>query len=251
VETEFAVFLDNDVWVAPGWLEELVECADATGAAVVGPLTCIGEPMGEEIHFAGGEVAILEEPMNGGIRRHVQDRMWHPGKRVSKMRPELRRRQCTLAEFHCVLARKSILDAVGGFDEGMLNTREHLDFSLAVLNAGGTIYFEPNSEVTYMPGPPFTPSDVPFYMLRWSDAWERRSLEHFRQKWDLTEDEFFQRRYERLGWRRYVSLIRPASRRITLGRRSRVLEGALKRGDRLLNRYITSRHDRAAGKLGS
>jgi GT2 family glycosyltransferase len=171
--TQYVVFLDNDVWVSSGWLGKLVDCADDTGAAVVGPLTCIGEPRGEEIHVAGGEVAILEERENGGFRRHAHERMWLPGTKVSQVRAELERRQCTLAEFHCVLARRSIFDELGPFDEGMLNTREHLDFCLGVVKAGGTIWFEPDSVVTYVPGPPFRWFDVPFYMLRWSDAWER------------------------------------------------------------------------------
>jgi GT2 family glycosyltransferase len=38
VETEYVVFMDNDVLLTPGWLEALVGCADATGAEVVGPL---------------------------------------------------------------------------------------------------------------------------------------------------------------------------------------------------------------------
>ena len=149
-----------------------------------------------------------------------------------------------------MLAGRSILEAIGGFDEEMLNTREHLDFCLEVMKGGGTIWFEPDSVVTYVPGPPFKWYDVPFYMLRWSDAWERRSLDHFRVKWDLTEDEFFKRRIERLGWRRHTSLIVPASRRLTLGRRNRYLEAGMKRSDRVLKRYITRRPDRGAARAG-
>ena len=32
VQTKYTVFLDNDALVTPGWLEELVRCADETGA---------------------------------------------------------------------------------------------------------------------------------------------------------------------------------------------------------------------------
>jgi GT2 family glycosyltransferase len=38
VKTEYVVFLDNDTLVGPRWLEELIACADETGAAQVGPL---------------------------------------------------------------------------------------------------------------------------------------------------------------------------------------------------------------------
>jgi GT2 family glycosyltransferase len=39
VNTEYVVFVDNDILVAPGWLDALVRCADETGAWAVGPLT--------------------------------------------------------------------------------------------------------------------------------------------------------------------------------------------------------------------
>jgi glycosyltransferase involved in cell wall biosynthesis len=240
--TEYVVFIDNDVSVAPGWLDKLMECADETGAAVVGPLTCIGEPEHQVIHLAGGDVEIEEEPEDGRVHRRVRERMYFPGRKVADVRAELRRQECRLAEFHCMLARRSLFDQIGPFDEGMLNTREHLDFCLEVHRAGGTVWFEPDSVVTYVPGPPFALRDVGFYMLRWSDDWERRSLMHFAQKWDLPQDDFFRRRYERLGWRRHNSLVEPAVRKLTLGRGSRLLERVLKRSDRILNRYLTRRH---------
>ena len=244
-QTEYIVFVDNDVVVHPGWLSPLVACADENDAAVVGPLTCIGEPLGETIHFAGGEVRIIENGDGGAKTRHVKDRMWHPNRKVAKVADELKRQPCELAEFHTVLARTEVLRSIGGFDEEMLNTREHLDFCLGVARAGGSVWFEPASVVTYVPGPPFALPDIPFYMLRWSDDWERRSLQHFRQKWDLADDEFFQRRLGRLGWRRDMSLLKPFSRRVTLGRRgSGRVEAALRRPERVLNRFLTDRYRR-------
>jgi GT2 family glycosyltransferase len=38
LDTKYAVFVDNDVAILPGWLERLVECAEQTGAGIVGPL---------------------------------------------------------------------------------------------------------------------------------------------------------------------------------------------------------------------
>src|SRR5207249_8335576 len=38
VRTRYVVFIDNDAVPAPGWLERMVECAEETGAWVVGPL---------------------------------------------------------------------------------------------------------------------------------------------------------------------------------------------------------------------
>ena len=64
--TKYTVFLDNDALVSPGWLEALVQCAEETGAWVVGPVYFIGEFEKQIIHMAGATV-------------HFKD---HDGKRV-------------------------------------------------------------------------------------------------------------------------------------------------------------------------
>ena len=59
---------------------------------------------------------------------------------------------------------------------------------MSVRQAGGTVWFEPSSVVTYVfpcRARPMTPEDWPFFALRWSDAYGRRSLEHFIAKWNL------------------------------------------------------------------
>ncbi|MEO1342314.1 MAG: glycosyltransferase family A protein, partial [Cyanobacteria bacterium J06635_13] len=45
VTTKYVVFVDNDVVVSPGWLSQLVQCAESTSATVVGPLMCQDEPV--------------------------------------------------------------------------------------------------------------------------------------------------------------------------------------------------------------
>src|SRR4029453_17309584 len=62
VRTRYVVFIDNDAVPAPGWLERLVECAEETGAWVVGPLYFVGEPDRQEIHMAAGDAGIEERP---------------------------------------------------------------------------------------------------------------------------------------------------------------------------------------------
>lgn len=53
VATKYVVFIDNDVIVSPGWLKNLVQCAEETQATVVGPLMCQNQPLHEIVHFAG------------------------------------------------------------------------------------------------------------------------------------------------------------------------------------------------------
>jgi GT2 family glycosyltransferase len=60
VTSKYVVFVDNDVLVSPGWLDALVECAEQTDAAVVGPVYFIGQPGSRKIHMAGG-IAHIEE----------------------------------------------------------------------------------------------------------------------------------------------------------------------------------------------
>jgi GT2 family glycosyltransferase len=241
--TELVAFVDNDVVVEDGWLEPLIECLDETGAAAVGPLTCEGEPLGERVHFAGGEVRIVEEQ---GARR-VRDKMFLAQRRLETVRGELARQLVTLLEMHTMLARRAALVEVGGFDE-QLSTRYHLDLCLRLAQAGHTMWFEPASVVHYVPGPPSGMADAHFYMLRWSDAWERRSLEHFRRKWDLVEDDFFRQRLGRLGWRRQMTVIDPLCRRMLPGKLAGAAARTLKPPERVLNRIITSRHARARAR---
>jgi GT2 family glycosyltransferase len=247
VDTELVALLDNDVVVDEGWLERMIECLDETGASIVAPLTCEGEPLGERVHFAGGEVAIIEEEEDGRTVRRVRDKMYLAQRKTENVRDELVRKQIQLAEFHAILVRTELLRKIGPFDEEMI-TRDHLDFCLEVAQNDGTIWFEPESVVHYVPGPAENRHDVLFYMLRWSDAWEKSSLEHFRQKWQLEDDEFFRQRLSRLGWRRQMTLIDPFCRRIFPGKLSGAASRALRPPEHVLNRVLVRRHTRARGR---
>lgn len=236
VNTKYLIFIDNDVIVSPGWLNALVQCAEETAATVVGPLMCQNEPLHEIVHFAGGESHIIVDKTG---RRHIREKMYKQGHKVADLLPQLQRKPTELAEFHCVLVRTEIFDRIGLLDEAILNTKEHLDFSMTVVEAGGTIYFEPASIVTYVPGPPLELTDLHYYMLRWSNAWTLSSLNRLREKWNLAEDGYFQVKYKGLGWRRRDSIIRPLSRRVTFGFKSHLLEKILTSVDHKLNSYLT------------
>ena len=239
VKTPYFAFVDNDIIVSPGWLQALLQCAEETQAAVVGPLMCQDEPVHEVVHFAGGESHIWVDKLG---RRRVREKMVAQGKRVEEMLPKLRRQPTELAEFHCTLIRKSITDKLGPLDEGMLNTKEHLDFCMSVIEAGEQVYFEPASIVTYVPGPPLERSDLTFYMLRWSDEWTLKSLHHFRDKWNVVEDGYFTSKYKHLGWRRHATIFTPVVRALTFGRGSHFLLRAFAKVDHTFNRFLTRRH---------
>ncbi len=253
VNSKYVVFVDNDVEMTPGWLKKIVECAEETDATVVSPLICQGTPVHEIVHCAGGESGVLVENKDGNVRRRILEKIYKQGRRVTDVRDGLKREQTGLAEFHCMLVRTSIFEKIGQLDEGMLNTKEHVDFCMTVIAAGGTVYLEPDSIITYVPGPPLEMSDMAFFMLRWSDAWELASLLHLRAKWDLTEDEYFKNKYNRLGWRRHMTLIEPWITRLSLGKSNslwkRIIRKIFVTGDKTANKYISKYYERNRSKL--
>jgi GT2 family glycosyltransferase len=252
VDSEYLVFIDNDVIVSPGWLDLLLECAKETKATVVCPLTCIGQPLEQTIHLAGGEAHIFVEPDDFGAKRRVHEKHYFVNRKVADVQDQLHRQQCEFAEFHCMLVRTEIFQKIGLLDEGLLSTREHIDFCLTVAEAGGTFYCEPASVVTYVPGLKFEWKELEFFMLRWSDAWEIASLEHFAQKWDLTvKDKYFKKRYKRMGHRRHQAFLKPLLRSLTFGNNPLWLEKMAISLERKLNHYISDRHTQSRANVAN
>ncbi|MEN9223395.1 MAG: glycosyltransferase [Thermostichus sp. BF3_bins_97] len=245
VNTPYMAFVDNDVIVSPGWLETLFQCARETGAAIVGPLMCEREPVHTIVHCAGGENHVWQDAKGS---RHLREKMYKQGQKVEQVVSQLQPQPTELAEFHCMFLRTDLREKVGFLDEGMLNTKEHLDFCMMATQAGETIYFEPRSIVTYVPGPPAHWSDVAFYMLRWSNQWTQASLEHLRQKWDLVEDSYFKTKLKKLGWRRRMTIWQPLNRQLTRGRTSdRLNEWLLHPLDRLIEGWLIRRYQQQSG----
>ena len=259
VKSKYVVFVDNDVVFSPGWLEALFNCAEETEATVVGSLVCQHTPLHEIIHCAGGEYFPPEEFARFECDRgevspqtsenkgkwNIKEKIYLQNQRLSEVSDKLKRQPTGFIEFHCVLVRTEFFEQFGFLDEGLLCTKEYLDLAMTVTKAGGTIYLEPTSIVTFLshpPAPPLQLSDIPYFMIRWSDAWELASLKHFSKKWNLVENEYFTRRYGRLGWRRYKEIVRPFSRSLTFGSDWEALTTFLKQWEKKLNRYLSDRY---------
>jgi GT2 family glycosyltransferase len=268
-DSDYVVFIENDVIVKRGWLTQLVACAEETNAAVVGPLTCIGQPAHQVIHNAGGKSYIKIDEKDGQPRRRIKQSAYLTGRAIADVQDQLHRTQCDYVEFHCMLARTAIFAQTGLLDEGMLATREHIDFCFMVTQAGGKIYSEREAVVTTdtlgidsnkegllswfgeLKLPDFKWSDLPYFMIRWSDRWDRASLDHLRQKWDLTEDKYFIKRYAALGSRRHELLIRPLVQRLTFGKGSPWLESLLIRLERPFNHFWFNRYSQRFFQTGN
>jgi glycosyltransferase involved in cell wall biosynthesis len=214
VRTKYVVFVDNDVSVEPGCLERLVACAEETGAWAVGPLYLIDDPAKQIIHMAGAELRIIDE---GGHRRlHEHHRFSYQP--VARVASALVREPVDLVEFHCMLVRTDVFAKLGPLDERLLSFLDHVDFCIGVAQAGGGIYLEPAAVVTHLAPPPYAISDLPCFLLRWSDVWMEPSFRHFAQKHrlDLTDDDFNDHRRFRDGHRlRLLGRARGAMRRLT------------------------------------
>ena len=191
VAPEFAVFVDNDTLVAPGWLVRLEACARETGAPLVAPTVLAGGPGAWEIHAGGGDAHIEGD---GATRRFVEhNALLH---RPPSDLDGRAREPSEFVELHCLLARVDVLRKVGPFDEGYLAGREHSDLVLRVAEHGGMPVLEPAVTVRYASRKHLTLHDYSFYLPRWSDEWARASFAHFNERWELrdtTIDDWFLR----------------------------------------------------------
>ncbi|HVS81617.1 MAG TPA: glycosyltransferase [Pyrinomonadaceae bacterium] len=184
VKTTYVVFIDNDVLVSPGWLDALVECAEETGAWIVGPLVMVGEPGHEVIHQAGG-AAYIEEVEGRRLFSEEHFLLERPLKDITT----LDRGPTEFVEFHSMLMRTECFKRIGKLDEQLLTMYEHLDVCMTVRAAGGEVYLEPRAVVSYAPTQPLALSDLPYYFLRWSDDWNESTNRRFQTKWRLAEDD--------------------------------------------------------------
>ncbi|HEY4002444.1 MAG TPA: glycosyltransferase [Candidatus Xenobia bacterium] len=164
---EYVVFIDNDVMVTSGWLEALLACATESKADIVGPLYMVGD----RVHMAGGSLRFEEGPSGRA--------MWEDHIHVDRRKDELNlsRGPVDYVEFHCLLARRG---AIEGIDENLLSLYEYMDVCRA-----RTVFVEPKSEVTYLSPPPFQAFDIPYFTLRWSEAWNLASALHFKSRWGV------------------------------------------------------------------
>jgi len=193
IDTEYVVFVDNDVIFAKGWLGALIACADETGAGLVTPTILVGpeQKMPDlPIHHAGGVLEL--EPTTKGRRMKRSHGYEH--QRYVDRRDELTRGETGCTEFHVVLVRKAVLDDIGPFDDKLIGFTDELDMALKARARGWKIYFEPTSVVCYAVGKRVTWRETPYFCLRWSTRLAMGAERYFYRKWDLVPE--FQRQYE-------------------------------------------------------
>lgn len=184
-ETPYVVFVDNDVTVTPHWLEPLLDTAKETNAWLVGPVTLDGNFPNERIHSAGGDARI--DVVHG--KRHMHLVPHFSREHVAEVQSKLERGPVSMIENHVLLLRRDIFDTIGRLDEEVLGIGDLHDFVTQVNEAGGTTILEPASKVILWDastnGDLLTSQDLPWYLLRWSDEWNKTSVDKIAENWNL------------------------------------------------------------------
>jgi GT2 family glycosyltransferase len=197
VSSPYAVFIDNDVVVRPGWLDRMVACAEETGAGIVCPLYLWGEgPDSDVIHMAGGELTLQATP--GGTK--MTERHRHVDKTIWEVPEDLHRQTCGFGEFHCLMMRREIYSAEGMFDPSIITVHEHIHASMLARELGYETWFEPDSRVAYLAFAPWRVGELDALRTRWDCTEANDSLAAFARRWNVIDDDEY-----RFGMRYFLS----------------------------------------------
>ena len=190
ITTQYVAFVDNDLFVEPGWLSSLLDCAEATGAWAVTPIVMEGSSRLPVVHMTGCD--LIEDTFAGYTR--ILQRHRNMFQTLAAVRPYLVREAVGGFEFHCVLLRTDVFAETCFLDERFLALQEHMDVSRQIRSNGGEVYFEPRAVVRYDNASAYQDYDREFFELRWSEDWSRQSIEHTRAKWGLSPNDAALRR---------------------------------------------------------
>ena len=185
IDTDYVVFIDNDVQVENGWLDALIACADETAAGAVGPLYLWGDGVHPaRIHMAGGR--LTESP--DGERRVLQEAHRLADADPRAVAHTLARGPCDFLEYHCMLVRTDLLRR-GVLDARIRCVHEHIDIALALRERGYPVFLEPAARVTYLAFAEYMLEDLALARSRWSEHEADASIAVFCDKWNVLDDD--------------------------------------------------------------
>ena len=187
VDSPYVVFSDNDIIFTKGWLSKLLDTAKEYSAWLVGPTILDGHPADGCIHATAGISGFVEK--DG--KRHYEFVPGNVHKNLADV-GALQRGPVSMLEFHVILCATHIFSKIGKLDERVSSFGDHDDLVMSVQELDGPIIYEPESIVGYHdPGTNIDivdRSDLPYYLLRWSDEWNFGSVDRAAEKWSLSED---------------------------------------------------------------
>ena len=138
---KYIFFLNNDTEVRPGWLEPLIQTAEADPkVGAVGSKLLFAD---NTIQHAG--VVLLDDRAHGDPLRahHIFSRQPHDLQEAN--RPRI----CPALTAACLLVRTEVFEQAGGFDEDYWNGYEDVDLCLKISAAGKLLVYQPASVVTH------------------------------------------------------------------------------------------------------
>lgn len=174
-DDEFVCLIDNDVLVEPGWLDSLVARCKEQSVRVVRPAVF----KHGKIHFDCTLGPVSTAVGVPGYRKQIGTRT-----ESNEFDPASPQRPVEWLEMHCLLFRRSVFSVIGPLDE-RLNTREHVDLSLALRSERIPIVFEPASCVHFFPPPPIRRNEREFFYFRWDVSRAVASNARVKTKWNL------------------------------------------------------------------
>ena len=185
-DSEYVVFVENDVVVPQGWLKPLVDCAETQQASIVAPIIFEGDPQNDHnpVHIAGVNYE-LEQGKSGKNFLKIHPLMHHDRdhEKIPTSCYEV-----DAPEFHCTLVRHSLLQQVE-LDEAFDSLESHIDLSVQAKALGAKVLIEPKSTVTFL-NPTFVSGfdadDLKFYLYKWSEDYIAKTfIPRVKEKWNL------------------------------------------------------------------
>ena len=183
-EGDWLLFIDNDIEVTSGWLEQLQAAAtESTGACA------------PRIATPKGNVLISPPSL---VAREVDGRIGEIGFRFERVftqdAPEVNQR-CPVPWFPtgCLMVHRGLFESFGGFDEGLFMAEEDKDLCLSIRETGREILYVPDALVVHAPE-----EKTPDYRaIRDNLKVLRRDLAFFETKWSCKVVMECRRRYLR------------------------------------------------------
>lgn len=176
--SDWVCLMDNDVFVEPKWLSDLIRACEEERADVAAPLIVEGAEAGP-VHF---------DRRLGSIHRAP---LWVRGRWLIKEPPfdygadrQASRRWQGMVEDHLLLYRPEALARISPFPEE-LSTRELVDLSMRLHVSGARVIFEPAVRVVFCPPPPIESEEREFFAFRWEVSRAAGSNRYVQEKWRI------------------------------------------------------------------
>ena len=184
IETEYSVFIDNDVMVDEDWLEPLLKLLEDKRVGIATPLYMIGSnEKSDKIHMAGGKWAIW----SSGEKICLDERHYLMNRKISEVYGELFARRCDFAEFHTMAVKRDVFTLPEFFHPEINTVHEHIHASLIALRYGYETWFTPDSRIQYKATTTWTLKEQNNFRERWSIDVAEKSLKAFCDFWGVED----------------------------------------------------------------